>query len=94
METPEITFNHFEMHITCWKLLRQLHHNLRGSISEWSTRVYRDDRNLPTLVLYLLMEAAQQEKAATASGISMVSVPILSLSNAVKLFEDLGIADT
>jgi len=94
METPEIIFNHFEMHITCWKLLRQLHHNLRGSISEWSTRVYRDDRNLPTLVLYLLMEAAQQEKAATASGISMVSVPILPLSNAVKLFEDLGIADT
>jgi hypothetical protein len=93
METLETTFNHFEMHITCWKLLRQLHHNLRGSISEWSTTVYRDDRELPTLVLYLLMEAAQQEKATIASGISMVSVPILPLFEAVKLFEDLGIAN-
>jgi hypothetical protein len=93
METLEITFSHFEMHVACWKLLRQLHYNLRGSISEWSTKIYRDDRHLPTLVLYLLTEAAQQEKVKTALGRPIVSVSVPNLSKAVELFEDFGIVD-
>jgi len=58
-EASELTFNHFEVHIACWKLLRRLHTLLRKDLLEWSTEVYRDDRNLPSVVLWLLTEAAE-----------------------------------
>lgn len=55
-ETTQMTFNHFEMHILCSKMLRQLHSTLGAHISNWSER-YRDDRDLFGVVLALLLDA-------------------------------------
>lgn len=88
METLEINFNHFEMHVTCWKLLRGLHHNLDPGVSEWSKNVYMDDRNLPTLVLYLLSKAAEHEKATNALSILEIPAIDFSMSKTAELFEE------
>jgi hypothetical protein len=92
-EASELTFNHFEVHIACWKLLRRLHTLLRKDLLEWSTEVYRDDRNLPSVVLWLLTEAAEQEKLATAIGVSRHAALTPSMSKVVETFEDFGILE-
>lgn len=93
-ETAEVVFNHFEMHVTCWRLLRQLHATLRHSLSntDWS-EVYRDDRNLPSLVFYLLVEASEQQRLDSVIGSRTRSTSISHLSKAVELFEDLGVVE-
>lgn len=90
-ETFEVTFNHFEMHVTCWKLLRQLDHSLRNSPSEWPGELHQDDRQLPVLVPWLLGEAAEHEKMAAALGTSMSSEVLPNLATAAKIFEDIGL---
>jgi hypothetical protein len=65
LETSEITFDHFEMHIVCWKLLRELHDVLGESLEGWS-EVYRsNDRTLPSIVLWLFAELVEEERVGT-----------------------------
>ena len=90
-ETFEVTFNHFEMHITCWKLLRQLHHSLRNSTPEWPGELHQDARHLPALVPWLLCEAAEHEKMAAALGDSMSSEVLPNLATAANIFEEIGL---
>jgi hypothetical protein len=67
-ETAEVTFDHLEMHIVCWKLLREINAALGESIPGWS-KVYRDDRILPGLAMWLMSGLADLEQKATKSGI-------------------------
>jgi hypothetical protein len=57
-ETAQMTFNHFEMHILCSKLLRQLHEVIGPNIMNWLEK-YRDDRNLFGIVLAIFLEASK-----------------------------------
>jgi hypothetical protein len=91
VETFEVTFNHFEMHITCWKLLQQLYHSLRSSPSEWPGELHQDDRQLPAVVPWLLSEAAEHEKMAAALGTGVCSEVLPNLATAAKIFEDIGL---
>jgi len=71
-ETTQMTFNHFEMHIFCSKMLRQLHVTLGAHISNWSER-YRDDRNLFGIVLALLLDATKGYPVIFKAGELMAS---------------------
>ncbi|KAM0710548.1 hypothetical protein Q7P35_002219 [Cladosporium inversicolor] len=93
VETFELTFNHFEMHITCWKLLQQLYHSLRSSSSEWPGELHQDDRQLPAVVPWLLSEAAEHEKLAAALGTGVCSEVFPNLATAAKIFEDIGLCN-
>jgi hypothetical protein len=88
-----VTFNHFEMHITCWKLLQQLYHSLRSSPSEWPGELHQDDRQLPAVVPWLLSEAAEHEKLAAALGTGVCSEVFPNLATAAKIFEDIGLCN-
>lgn len=66
-ETTQMTFNHFEMHILCSKILRQLHVTLGAHISNWSER-YRDYRNLFEIVLALLLDATKGSSVIFEAG--------------------------
>lgn len=66
-ETAQMAFNHFEMHILCSKLLRQLHVVVGPDILMWMVE-YRDDRSLPGLVLALLVEATKGRPVALKAG--------------------------
>jgi len=57
-ETTQVTFNHFEMHIFCSKLLRQLHDVVGPNILNCLEK-YRDDINLFGIVLAMFLEAAK-----------------------------------
>lgn len=71
-ETTQMTFNHFEMHILCSKMLRQLHLTLGAHISNWSER-YRDDENLFGIVLALLLDATKGSPVIFKAGELMAS---------------------
>jgi hypothetical protein len=78
-EDSELTFDHYEMHIVCWKLLRGLHAALGKSLDGWA-EVYQDDRVLSGIVLLLLTEWAERENVAEALGLDgkMTSMPTVS----------------
>jgi len=63
-ETLQVTFNHFEMHMLCWKLLRQLHVAFGPAFPDWS-RECRDDRQLPTIVFEIMLAATQKRSVAS-----------------------------
>lgn len=86
LEASELTFNHFEMHIMCWGLLRSVHKALRGNLPEWS-ELYRDHRDLPSLVLYLLTGAAKDEKVRVALGVDASSTPTNVMSRVAEVLE-------
>jgi hypothetical protein len=67
LETSEITFDHFEMHIVCWRLLRELHDVLGESLEGWSEVYGSNDRTIPSIVLWLLAELVEEEQVETAS---------------------------
>ena len=67
-ETAEVTFDHLEMHIVCWKLLREINVALGESLPGWS-KVYRDDRILPGLTMWLLSGLADLGEKATKLGL-------------------------
>lgn len=71
-ETTHMTFNHFEMHILCSKMLQQLHVTLGAQNSNWSER-YRDDRNLFGIVLALLLDAVKGSPVIFEAGDLMES---------------------
>jgi hypothetical protein len=88
-ETADVTFDHFEMHIVCWKLLREIDVALGGSIPGWS-HVYRDDRILPgRLLLWLLSGLADREQMATNLGLGGQLVSANLSSRAGELLESL-----
>lgn len=53
LETSDVTFDHYNLHIVCWKLLRELHETLGGCLPGWS-EVHLDDRSFPGFALRLL----------------------------------------
>lgn len=53
VEVPEVAFDHCQMHIVCWKLLRELRDTL-GDCSPGSSQAPRSDRNLSGFVLGVL----------------------------------------
>lgn len=74
-ETSLITFDYFQMHITCWQLLCRLHSDLGTKITGWSEDYNeKGARTLPVLVQYLLSDA----QALEASGTNLIdSVKLL-----------------
>ena len=66
-ETAQMTFNHFGMHVSCSKLLRLLHVAVGPSIYNWEEE-YRDERNLPGIVLAVLMEATRGHSLVFEAG--------------------------
>ena len=67
-----MTFNHFEMHILCSKMLRQLLTILGADIFNWPER-YRDDRNLFGIVMLLLSDATKGSPVIFDTGELMAS---------------------
>jgi len=84
-ETTQTTFNHFEMHLVCSKLLRQLHEAVAPDIFMWSVE-YRDDRSIPGVVLAILVEATKGRPVASKAGELMAGF--------VALNDDLAQRDT
>ncbi|GAB7327478.1 hypothetical protein MBLNU13_g11356t1 [Cladosporium sp. NU13] len=66
-ETAQMTFNHFEMHILCSKMLRQLHVAIGPSIHNWLEN-YRDDRHPTGIVLAIFLEATEGQPVAFKAG--------------------------
>lgn len=66
VETSLITFDYFQMHMTCWQLLCRLHHDLGTRITGWSEDYNeKGARALPILVHYLLSDAPALEASGT-----------------------------
>ncbi|CAJ2511030.1 Uu.00g066550.m01.CDS01 [Anthostomella pinea] len=57
-EVLEATFDYFQMHMTCWDLLRRVDNVLGSRITEWPS-LRHDENLLPSLVLFLLADIAQ-----------------------------------
>lgn len=66
VETSLITFDYFQMHMTCWQLLCRLHNNLGTTITGWSED-YKEKgaRALPVLVQYLLSDTPALKASGT-----------------------------
>lgn len=87
-EDSELTFDHHEMHMVCWNLLRELHAALGNSLGRWA-EVYQDDMSLSGIVLMLLTEWAERETIATAVGLGGQLGSAHSISKTRELMEGL-----
>lgn len=86
-ESWELKFDHFEMHIHCWKFLRRLHETIGEGLGKWHEN-FRDDRDLPLIVLELLMRATGAKKVKHALGNVAESLPLAAeLMEAGKILE-------
>ena len=83
----EIIFKHFEIHIVCWNLLCRLHEAHGSRLSDWSD-IYGDERNLPDLVLSLLMDTLEEERLETFIGTDSRPGTDHFLSKAGEILED------
>lgn len=86
LETADVTFDHLEMHIVCWKLLREINNVLGESVPGWS-QIYRDDRILPGLTMWLLSGLADRENVAKALGLGRQLAPANFSSTVGELLE-------
>ncbi|KAF2166722.1 hypothetical protein M409DRAFT_22778 [Zasmidium cellare ATCC 36951] len=55
LETKEVTFNYFDLHIQCWKLFRRLRDSLGDRFPDWSSYPHGEE-HLPTLPYFLMSE--------------------------------------
>ena len=62
-EVAAMTFDYFEMHMICWKLLRRLNDALGPRITDWS-EVSHDENHLSSLVFFLLTEEMYAKQGA------------------------------
>lgn len=68
LETPEVTFDHFELHIVCWKLLRELHSTFDNSVPGWS-EMYPNNKALSVNMLYLWGDLSHTDRVMAAEAV-------------------------
>lgn len=54
-EIPELTFEYFQLHLTCWTILRAMEQSLGPRLEDY-TELIRHPREMPAIVLWILTE--------------------------------------
>ena len=84
-ELPQLTFDYFAFHRTCWRLLRQVQQSLHQDLLRYYQPGYIEKENqLSWLVGYIFMTAYMSGEAAKALGLKQPKAKIETSSKVLQ----------